>query len=337
MMRFKKNWVIALLAALVLVLAGCMNTEDNGTEDPETDPNNEDTEDMNGDSETDEGSDNEPNEDQSYTWETYENERFYFTIDYPESWTFETAQNNDGITFLPENQEQDIRVYGAQYLEETSTPYANADHADLSQEEVTLTSGVEATIIEGEADGVYHYEMVVVENGLEYHFVSKTTPEYYQENQEVIQAMVESFAILEDALEEDSVTLTEEKAFEIEDQFFDMLYTPETVGRTNEIENYQNKEALIDAVSEIANRSLAAEHVEGYYREEEGALYVVPTEGPAQLLADSPVEINEIDRHTYEVIQEEENALRGAYTLTVEFSWVDGQWKITDRTIVLDN
>ena len=334
-MRFKKNAIIALLAVLILILTGCMNTEDTGTEDPETDPNNEDREDINGDSETDEDSDNESDKDQSYTWATYENERFYFTIDYPESWSFETAQNNDGLTFLPNNQAQTIRVYGAQYLEETSTPYANADRADLSQEEVTLNSGVEATMIEGEADGVYHYEMVVVENGFEYHVVSETTPEYYQENQAVIQAMRESFAIREDALEDDTVKLTEEKALAIENQFFDTLYTPETVGRTNEIKNYQNKEALIDAVSEIATRALAAKHVEGYYREEDGSLYVVPTEGPAQLLADAPIEINEINRHTYEVIQAEENALRGAYTLTVEFSWVDGQWKMTDRKIVL--
>lgn len=36
-------------------------------------------------------------------------------------------------------------------------------------------------------------------------------------------------------------------------------------------------------------------------------------------------------KKNYHVSQQNENALRGAYVLTVEFSWIDDAWKMIDR------
>lgn len=135
----------------------------------------------------------------------------------------------------------------------------------------------------------------------------------------------------------DKEPLTETRALEIEAAFFDQLYTPETVGKTNEIKAYQSKEALIEATLAIASRELVAQHVDDYYREEEGLLYVVPKDGPAKLLSDLPVSINQVDEDTYHVSQQNENELRGPYILTVEFSWMDDAWKMTDRIFEVDN
>lgn len=135
----------------------------------------------------------------------------------------------------------------------------------------------------------------------------------------------------------DKEPLTETRALEIEAAFFDQLYTPETVGKTNEVKAYQSKAALIEATLAIASRDLVKQHVDDYYREEEGLLYVVPKDGPAKLLSDLPVSINQVDEDTYHVSQQNENELRGPYILTVEFSWMDDAWKMTDRIFEVDN
>lgn len=139
------------------------------------------------------------------------------------------------------------------------------------------------------------------------------------------------------SLEADKEPLTQTRALEIEAAFFDQLYTPETVGKTNEIKAYQSKEALIEATLAIASRELVTQHVDDYYLEEDGSLYVVPKDGPAKLLSDLPVSINRVDEDTYHVSQQNENELRGPYILTVEFSWIDDAWKMTDRIFEVDN
>lgn len=63
----------------------------------------------------------------------------------------------------------------------------------------------------------------------------------------------------------------------------------------------------------------------------------MPKDGPAKLLSDLPVTINRVDEETYHVSQRNKNELRGAYILTVEFSWMDDAWKMTDRIFEVDN
>ncbi len=138
-------------------------------------------------------------------------------------------------------------------------------------------------------------------------------------------------------LEKNKELLTETRALEIEAAFFDQLYTPETVGKTNEIKAYQSKEALIEATLAIASQELVTQHVDNYYREEDDLLYVVPKDGPAKLLSGLPITINQVDEDTYHVSQQNENELRGAYILTVEFSWLDDAWKMTGRIFEVDN
>ena len=47
--------------------------------------------------------------------------------------------------------------------------------------------------------------------------------------------------------------------------------------------------------------------------------------------------INRVDEDTYHVSQQNENELRGPYILTVEFSWMDDAWKMTDRIFEVNN
>lgn len=55
----------------------------------------------------------------------------------------------------------------------------------------------------------------------------------------------------------------------------------------------------------------------------------------AKILSDSPYEFNKINEDTYEIIQEEEDMLRGAYKLVVEFTNTENQWKISNRILEL--
>lgn len=129
--------------------------------------------------------------------------------------------------------------------------------------------------------------------------------------------------------------LTEQRVLEIENRFFDLLFTPDSDINTNEIKNYKSKQALVEDVSEIASLELAAAFVEEYFYEEDDKLYIVATESPAKILSDSSYELKQVDDTTAVIVQEEENVMRGAYRLTVEFSFQDDKWIMTDREMEL--
>lgn len=278
--------------------------------------------------------DSKPKDPAVINWITYNNERFQYALDYPEDWGIQSAENNDGVTFRTGDARQDLRVYASNMIEGANNPLTQGEKPSLTQEDIELESGIEGTVVTGELDKHHYYEIIVTYNDIAYHFVTKTTDDYYEENQKLLHYMGQSLTIRK---EDNKQTFTKDKAMSIETAFFDQLYTPETVGKTNEMKDYQSKAALIEATSAIASRDLVKQHVDDYYREEDGSLYVVPKDGPAKLLSDSSVSINQVDEETFHVSQQNENALRGAYILTVEFSWMDDAWKMTDRIFEVDN
>lgn len=131
--------------------------------------------------------------------------------------------------------------------------------------------------------------------------------------------------------------LTKELAMKLEQQFFYKALHVERVGATNEIKNYQTKETLIDAVSEAAHEKLAKEFVDEFFTEKDGRLYIISRGAPAQILPNSPYDFNQIDEYTYEIIQDEADMMRGPYRLKVEFKYLDGQWKISNRNTEFKN
>lgn len=137
--------------------------------------------------------------------------------------------------------------------------------------------------------------------------------------------------ISEDTDKEVATELTKEQAVEIEKEFFKRVLDLEMNEDTYEIIDFHNKEDLINYVAEVADKKLAEDFVNSLYEEKNGKLYVIPRGGPAAIVEDAPFELNKLDEYTYELIQEEEDMLRGPYKLTIEYKYLDNTWKINSR------
>lgn len=201
-------------------------------------------------------------DEESITWKEYINDRFNFSIEYPETWVYNEAENGDGITFFEEDEDKDIRVYGANYIESVSRPYENENKKDLKRSKINLDSGINASIISGEIEEEYHYEMVYIQDKIEYHFISKTSIDYYNNNKKLIDKMVNSFNVKATETSE----LLKEEALELENKYIDRVF-PKREDDSQKLVEYETKEELINYISEIANSDIAKQIVDIYYNE----------------------------------------------------------------------
>ncbi|MGO1470420.1 MAG: hypothetical protein ACTHW2_10405 [Tissierella sp.] len=210
--------LIPLILIIVLALSvGCVNENTNNpttgdpsppsSEDDKEDENTEDQNDKNEDKDKENDQDNNKDEEnndedenkdddnlESIDFSKYLNARFGYSIKHPSSWEYREADNSDGITFFLDNDDIDIRVYGLHYMEDVSDPYINEQEKDLQRSKKTLDSGVDVTILKGQTEEGYHLEMVYLDDeDIEYHFLSKTSQKFYDENKDLIEKMIYSF------------------------------------------------------------------------------------------------------------------------------------------------
>jgi hypothetical protein len=130
----------------------------------------------------------------------------------------------------------------------------------------------------------------------------------------------------------ETAEVLEEKFLALEEEFFALFFRPET-DVLGQVKDYDSKEALLDAVSEIAVREWVAPAVDEYYLEEDNKLFIIPQGMPPQLIPDQPYELRQINENTWAIVQEAENEMMGAYRLTVEFKKVDGRWLMSARRL----
>lgn len=96
---------------------------------------------------------------------------------------------------------------------------------------------------------------------------------------------------------------------------------------------YQNKSDIIEAGLDVASRELVTEYVNDFYVEKDQQLIIIGRDALTRMYQDVPNELYQVDKETYKVRQENMSDMDGYYMLTVEFSWLDDDWKITDRMI----
>ncbi|MBS4538694.1 hypothetical protein GOQ27_09480 [Clostridium sp. D2Q-11] len=329
-MKYKKTLLTVIFIILLSITIGC-NAEDDvdmpdDSQTEEQPDENNDPKDNNSEEKDSKNKDSEENNE--ITWKTYNNSRFEFNIKHPEKWPYEESQNGDGITFFKKDDSKDIRIYGSNYMKDISTPYKNADEKNLIKEDIILDTGIEATIIKGETDDKYHYEMVYINNNREYHFISLTSIEYYNKNKYTLDKMVNSFNI--DMDNNNGADLTKEKAISIENEYMDRLF-PQREADSQKVKDFNSKEELINHISQIANRDLVKTYVNNYYKNQEDGLYIIAKGGPTRIYEDKPYELKKVDNEEYHLVQKTEDQLRGKYTFTVKFSYKNNKWIITDR------
>lgn len=333
-MRSKKIISIILILFISIFIVSCSDDSAESPEDKIQEVPNDDKE--SGEENNKDNNDNDDKAEEESNWDKYTNVRFKFSIKYPKGWEYRESDNGDGIAFFSNDDEKDIIAHGVNYLEGVSKPYKSAEAEELEKEEKTLESGLEATIIEGKMDENYHYEMVYIKDNKEYHFISVSPIEYYNENKEIIQKMANSFDIIDSEdnsnngnNDSNKKELTKKKAIEIEDEFMNRLLVDKS--DNGKIKDYNNKNELINHLSEITKKDIAKSYINNYYKEKEDGLYIIPKDGPTRIYKDKSYRLEKIDDQNYELIQEAEDQLRGKYKFTVKFTYKDNKWIISDR------
>lgn len=116
-------------------------------------------------------------------WNSYENERFGFTINYPAHWEIgEESQNGDGITLYSGDPENEIIIYGQLYDEDLTDPFEDANKEGFTRGMITLNSGDDADYIVGLEDGKVHFKVIRIIGWEMYTYYAMMTPDFFDEN-----------------------------------------------------------------------------------------------------------------------------------------------------------
>jgi hypothetical protein len=130
---------------------------------------------------------------------------------------------------------------------------------------------------------------------------------------------------------QEQAALTHENIVKLTDQFMETLV--QQADDQNKVTDYYSKAALLNAFDTIATKETAAEYVDYYYYEEAGGLYIIPTETPPWFVKENDYDIVQLDKDKVKVEQENESAMFGRYSITIEFTLDKTQeWKISKIT-----
>ncbi|UCZ51401.1 hypothetical protein LGQ02_10945 [Bacillus shivajii] len=110
---------------------------------------------------------------------------------------------------------------------------------------------------------------------------------------------------------------------EFEEVFMNVIENSDENGK---VTNHESKEDLSEHFTQIMSPQLAEWHVETYFREEEGDVFVIPTDTPLWFDDSKPYDEVKENDETYHVYQIRENEMIGKvemiYILTVD----EGKW-----------
>lgn len=95
---------------------------------------------------------------------------------------------------------------------------------------------------------------------------------------------------------------------------------------------YPDKESIVDAFKHITTEDVVKAYVDYYFYEENGVLYLVPTETPPWFDKQNGYDVVQLDKNTFLVTQDNQSELYGEYGIELEFTFLDQEWKITKIT-----
>jgi PBP1b-binding outer membrane lipoprotein LpoB len=113
------------------------------------------------------------------SWKTYHNERFGFTINYPEEWTPAPEPTNGDGRALVSGNENEVLVYASNYMTE--------NHPDLTGYEKVITASDYEGFIRDDQDS--SFEGVIIHEGIEFHLSATMSPSFKEKYYEAIKQM----------------------------------------------------------------------------------------------------------------------------------------------------
>jgi hypothetical protein len=271
--------------------------------------------------------------DASVQWTRYHNERFAFSLSHPKDWTEEEAQNGDGITLKTGDENQRIRAFGNELSTEEARAFSLSEISGLTEGTKEIAGGIEARTLSGSAGNRRYLEVLVLRDERVVRLVFDLSEDFYASHRQIVETMVDGFSVEE--RETGATSLTRERAVAIQSALYDLLFDPTLREGSYQVVDFSSKEALEKEALDYAEEALVEGYLDDYYREEEGNLFVVPTEGPARLSTQEPIEREAIDANTVRFTQEAENALWGSYRLEIVFRKTEEIWRISEQTMEL--
>ncbi len=121
-------------------------------------------------------------------------------------------------------------------------------------------------------------------------------------------------------------------ALALDAEFQNRLYQ-ETEGDSWVVSDYDNKENLIDYISEIADRELVVTYVDNYYEYMDGELVLPPKDGITTIIEDRDYQLEMVHPREYQMIQETTTEMVGHYTITITFRYENDTWIMQDRDL----
>ncbi|WP_226035843.1 hypothetical protein [Aquibacillus saliphilus] len=126
---------------------------------------------------------------------------------------------------------------------------------------------------------------------------------------------------------DEQIDLSHSKIVSITEQFMELIV--QETDTDYKVKNYKTKDALIKDFKELADRSVVEKYVDFYYEENNGNLYIIPTETPPWFQNESDYEMMYLSDNKVKIIQKNYNDLYGEYTLELELTFNE-KWRISN-------
>ncbi|MCR3957033.1 MAG: S-layer homology domain-containing protein [Gudongella sp.] len=136
--------------------------------------------------------------------------------------------------------------------------------------------------------------------------------------------------LVEDMIQTQDFSVSDALALEAE--FEDRLYQ-ETEADSWVVVNFDDKESLVDYISEIADRELAASYVDTYFDYMEGELVQPPKDGITRIIEDREYQLEMVHPREFRLTQETTTELVGHYTLAITYRYEDDGWIMQERDL----
>ncbi|WP_053074974.1 hypothetical protein [Ornithinibacillus californiensis] len=124
--------------------------------------------------------------------------------------------------------------------------------------------------------------------------------------------------------------ITHDQIVQLTDNFMDIL-----VQKTDEnyqVKDHHNKASLIEVFKSVISEEVVKPYVDYYFHEKNGALYIIPTETPPWFDKQNEYDVIQLENNKVLVQQKNQSELYGDYSLEIEFTFADQEWKITNIT-----
>jgi hypothetical protein len=130
--------------------------------------------------------------------------------------------------------------------------------------------------------------------------------------------------------DDNSHTITQEEIVRLTNEFMDILV--QETDENYQVKAYLNKASLLEAFNTVTRKEVAKSYVDHYFYEENGALYIIPTETPPWFDKQNEYDVIQLEKNKVLVQQENQSELYGEYGIDIVFTYADQEWKITNIT-----